>query len=223
MDKLRGKVRFSLHECPWGMHFHNLFYNSLSAPIILAWYSAVTPNTVYNSVLPDHRISLTVVLYDVWSEYARVEPVQAPVFLWDQYVIVRRDWSFSSWETFCGFYNEQEWHLRRVRQILSRFLRVQYSSTRQPWWILLIQAWLLSFPSLNRSAQRIPFNVVQFKMAATRTRNLEHLLKFKPKSREKRKRLYKNLITALVQYERIETTINRCHDLSRVAERVSWL
>lgn len=57
-------------------------------------------------------------------------------------------------------------------------------------------------------------------MAATRTRNLEHLLKFKPKSREKRKRLYKNLITALVQYERIETTINRCHDLSRVAERM---
>ena len=33
--------------------------------------------------------------------------------------------------------------------------------------------------------------------------------------------MYKNLITALVQYERIETTINRCHDLSRVAERVS--
>ena len=59
------------------------------------------------------------------------------------------------------------------------------------------------------------------KMAATRTRVLENLLKFKPKSREKRKRLYKNLITALVQYERIETTINRCHDLSRVAERVS--
>ena len=60
------------------------------------------------------------------------------------------------------------------------------------------------------------------KMAATRTRVLENLLKFKPKSREKRKRLYKNLITALVQYERIETTINRCHDLSRVAERVSY-
>ncbi|XP_015772889.1 PREDICTED: 50S ribosomal protein L17-like [Acropora digitifera] len=58
------------------------------------------------------------------------------------------------------------------------------------------------------------------KMAATRTRVLENLLKFKPKSREKRKRLYKNLITALVQYERIETTINRCHDLSRVAERM---
>ena len=32
--------------------------------------------------------------------------------------------------------------------------------------------------------------------------------------------MYKNLITALVQYERIETTMNRCHDLSRVAERV---
>ena len=59
------------------------------------------------------------------------------------------------------------------------------------------------------------------KMAATRCRNLENLLKFKPKSREKRKRLYKNLVTALVQYERVETTINRCHDLSRVAERVS--
>ena len=58
-------------------------------------------------------------------------------------------------------------------------------------------------------------------MAATRCRNLENLLKFKPKSREKRKRLYKNLVTALVQYERVETTINRCHDLSRVAERVS--
>ena len=56
---------------------------------------------------------------------------------------------------------------------------------------------------------------------ATRCRNLENLLKFKPKSREKRKRLYKNLVTALVQYERVETTINRCHDLSRVAERVS--
>ena len=58
-------------------------------------------------------------------------------------------------------------------------------------------------------------------MAATRCRSLKNLLKFKPKSREKRKRLYKNLVTALVQYERVETTINRCHDLSRVAERVS--
>lgn len=57
-------------------------------------------------------------------------------------------------------------------------------------------------------------------MAAIRTRPLEHLLKFKPKNKEKRKFMYKKLITALVQYERIETTINRCHDLSRVAERV---
>jgi len=45
-------------------------------------------------------------------------------------------------------------------------------------------------------------------------------LKFKPKNKEKRKVIYKKLITALVQYERIETTINRCHDLSRVAERM---
>lgn len=59
------------------------------------------------------------------------------------------------------------------------------------------------------------------KMAAIRTRPLENLLKFKPKNKEKRKVIYKKLITALVQYERIETTINRCHDLSRVAERVS--
>ena len=58
-------------------------------------------------------------------------------------------------------------------------------------------------------------------MAAIRTRPLENLLKFKPKNKEKRKVIYKKLITALVQYERIETTINRCHDLSRVAERVS--
>lgn len=58
-------------------------------------------------------------------------------------------------------------------------------------------------------------------MAAIRTRPLENLLKFKPKNKEKRKVMYKKLITALVQYERIETTINRCHDLSRVAERVS--
>lgn len=57
-------------------------------------------------------------------------------------------------------------------------------------------------------------------MAAIRTRPLENLLKFKPKNKEKRKVLYKKLITALVQYERIETTINRCHDLSRVASRV---
>ena len=60
-------------------------------------------------------------------------------------------------------------------------------------------------------------------MAAIRTRPLENLLKFKPKNKEKRKVIYKKLITALVQYERIETTINRCHDLSRVAERVSKL
>ncbi|KAL9965872.1 hypothetical protein ACROYT_G029726 [Oculina patagonica] len=57
-------------------------------------------------------------------------------------------------------------------------------------------------------------------MAAVRARTLENLLKFKPKNTEKRKVLYKKLITALVQYERIETTINRCHDLSRVAERM---
>ena len=61
------------------------------------------------------------------------------------------------------------------------------------------------------------------KMAAIRTRPLENLLKFKPKNKEKRKVIYKKLITALVQYERLETTINRCHDLSRVAERVSIL
>ena len=57
-------------------------------------------------------------------------------------------------------------------------------------------------------------------MAAIRTRPLENLLKFKPKNKEKRKHIYKKLITALVQYERIETTLNKCHDLSRVAERV---
>lgn len=59
------------------------------------------------------------------------------------------------------------------------------------------------------------------KMAATRVRNFEALLKFKIKSPERRKNLYKNLITALVQHERIETTLCRCQDLSRVAERVS--
>ena len=59
-----------------------------------------------------------------------------------------------------------------------------------------------------------------FKMAAIRTRPLENLLKFKPKNKEKRKHIYKKLITALVQYERVETTLNKCHDLSRVAERV---
>ena len=58
-------------------------------------------------------------------------------------------------------------------------------------------------------------------MAATRTRYLENLLKFKVRNRETRKLIYKQLITALVLHERIETTINRCHDLSRVAERVS--
>ena len=60
-------------------------------------------------------------------------------------------------------------------------------------------------------------------MAAIRTRPLENLLKFKPKNKEKRKHMYKKLITALVQYERIETTINKCHDLSRVAERVGTI
>ncbi|XP_058956210.2 large ribosomal subunit protein bL17 [Pocillopora verrucosa] len=57
-------------------------------------------------------------------------------------------------------------------------------------------------------------------MAAIRARPLENLLKFKPKNKEKRKHIYKKLITALVQYERIETTLNKCHDLSRVAERM---
>ena len=57
-------------------------------------------------------------------------------------------------------------------------------------------------------------------MAATRTRYLENLVKFKVRDREARKLIYKQLITALVQHERIETTINRCHDLSRVADRV---
>ena len=81
-------------------------------------------------------------------------------------------------------------------------------------------AWLPSIFGSNTYVQRSRQAKV-LKMAATRCRNLENLLKFKPKSREKRKRLYKNLVTALVQYERVETTINRCHDLSRVAERVS--
>ncbi|KAK3733933.1 hypothetical protein QZH41_009601, partial [Actinostola sp. cb2023] len=58
------------------------------------------------------------------------------------------------------------------------------------------------------------------KMAATRVRNFEALLKFKIKSPERRKNLYKNLITALVQHERIETTLCRCQDMSRVAERL---
>jgi len=67
-----------------------------------------------------------------------------------------------------------------------------------------------------------PHNALQlnYKMAATRVRNFEALLKFKIKSPERRKNLYKNLITALVQHERIETTLCRCQDLSRVAERV---
>ena len=81
-------------------------------------------------------------------------------------------------------------------------------------------AWLPSIFGSNTYVQRSRQAKV-LKMAATRCRNLENLLKFKPRSREKRKRLYKNLVTALVQYERVETTINRCHDLSRVAERVS--
>ncbi|EDO32208.1 predicted protein, partial [Nematostella vectensis] len=37
---------------------------------------------------------------------------------------------------------------------------------------------------------------------------------------ERRKHLYKNLITALVQHERIETTLTRCQDLARVTERM---
>ncbi|XP_032227435.2 50S ribosomal protein L17 [Nematostella vectensis] len=57
-------------------------------------------------------------------------------------------------------------------------------------------------------------------MAATRLRNFEGLLKFKIRSRERRKHLYKNLITALVQHERIETTLTRCQDLARVTERM---
>lgn len=60
-------------------------------------------------------------------------------------------------------------------------------------------------------------------MAATRVRNFEALLKFKIKSPERRKNLYKTLITAFVQHERIETTLSRCQDLSRVAERVRIL
>ena len=58
-------------------------------------------------------------------------------------------------------------------------------------------------------------------MAASRVRSIEPLLKFKIRSLERRKSLYKNLITALVQHERLETTLTRCQDLSRVAERVS--
>ena len=59
------------------------------------------------------------------------------------------------------------------------------------------------------------------KMAASRVRSFESLLTSKLRSAERRKHLYKNLITALVQHERIETTLTRCKDLSRVAERVN--
>ena len=38
-----------------------------------------------------------------------------------------------------------------------------------------------------------------------------------------RQKIYKNLLTRLVQDERVVTTLAKCKDLSRVAERVCYI
>ena len=55
---------------------------------------------------------------------------------------------------------------------------------------------------------------------AYQVRSFDSLLKSRMKNAQMRERIYKNLLTRLVQDERVVTTLAKCKDLSRVAERV---
>ena len=56
---------------------------------------------------------------------------------------------------------------------------------------------------------------------AYQVRSFDSLLKSRIKNAQMRQKIYKNLLTRLVQDERVVTTLAKCKDLSRVAERVS--
>lgn len=58
---------------------------------------------------------------------------------------------------------------------------------------------------------------------AYQVRSFDSLLKSRIKNAKMRQNIYKNLLTRLVQDERIVTTLTKCKDLSRVAERVGNL
>ena len=65
---------------------------------------------------------------------------------------------------------------------------------------------------------------VKAKMArAYQVRSFDSLLKSRMKNAQMRQKIYKNLLTRLVQDERVVTTLAKCKDLSRVAERVRVL
>ena len=55
---------------------------------------------------------------------------------------------------------------------------------------------------------------------AYQVRSFDSLLKSRMKNAQMRQKIYKNLLTRLVQDERVVTTLTKCKDLSRVAERV---
>ena len=55
---------------------------------------------------------------------------------------------------------------------------------------------------------------------AYQVRSFDSLLKSRIKNAQMRQKIYKNLLTRLVQDERVVTTLAKCKDLSRVAERV---
>jgi hypothetical protein len=55
---------------------------------------------------------------------------------------------------------------------------------------------------------------------AYQVRSFDSLLKSRIKNTQMRQKIYKNLLTRLVQDERVVTTLAKCKDLSRVAERV---
>ncbi|XP_046854098.1 50S ribosomal protein L17-like, partial [Xenia sp. Carnegie-2017] len=62
---------------------------------------------------------------------------------------------------------------------------------------------------------------LQVNMArAYQVRSFDSLLKSRMKNAQMRERIYKNLLTRLVQDERVVTTLAKCKDLSRVAERM---
>ena len=56
--------------------------------------------------------------------------------------------------------------------------------------------------------------------ASYQVRSFDSLLKSRMKNAQMRQKIYKNLLTRLVQDERVVTTLTKCKDLSRVAERV---
>ena len=82
--------------------------------------------------------------------------------------------------------------------------------------------WISQY-STNHCAPRSVVFLSSNMARAYQVRSFDSLLKSRIKNAEMRQKIYKNLLTRLVQDERVVTTLAKCKDLSRVAERVCIL